>query len=590
MKTAPPDATDQKRAIRWLFRQARGAWRWIGLTVGIGFAGGLLVIAQAWLLSRMVAAVVMDGRPLAEMSRWMVLFAAVVSLRAIAAWGRELAGFQAGAGVRTAVRRRILHRLAALGPAFTAGTPAGGLASAALEQVAALQAFYARYLPQLALAVLIPGAILVVVVPISWAAGGLFLATAPLIPLFMVLVGMGAETISQRHFQALARMSGHFLDLLQGLTTLKLFGRSGPAVAGVREVAGDYRRRTMAVLRIAFLSSAVLEFFASMAIALVAVYLGMSYLGYLDFGTYGKGLTFVDGFFILLLAPEFYLPLRELGQHYHARADAAGAAGALRDILGAGEAAPPMRAPGQRPPLSGPIRFEGVDLSYGGARDGAVSQLTLEIPAGRTTVVVGESGAGKTSMFNLILGFCTPDSGRIMLGDTPLPAVDMAAWRRRVAWVGQHPTLFFGTIADNIRLGRPDATDDDIHAAADMAGAAAFIDRLPDGIHTAIGEQAAGLSRGQAQRVALARAFLRDAPVMLLDEPLASLDSQTGQRVADAIAAFAKGRTLVVLTHRLDALRLADRVVAMAQGRAVFQGAPVDYARRRPPAGQAVMS
>ncbi|MFH1983134.1 MAG: thiol reductant ABC exporter subunit CydD [Pseudomonadota bacterium] len=575
------DKSTESRAIGWLLGRARAVVPWIGLSVAAGLSGGLLLVVQAAVLSQLVAAVFMDGRRLPEMAIPLAVFLGITGLRALMAWAREVSGFQAGAVVRESVRRDLLQHLADLGPDFTARTPAGALASAAVEQVEALQPFFARYLPQLALAALIPGAILAFVFPVSWAAGGLFLLTAPLIPLFMVLVGMGAETISQRHFQALARMSGHFLDLLRGMTTLKLFGRSRSAEGSVRQVARDYRVRTMAVLRIAFLSSAVLEFFTSMAIALVAVYLGMSYLGYLDFGTYGERLSFAHGFFILLLAPEFFLPLRELGQHYHARADAAGAAEELMRVL-AIERTSFAIAPTALPfPAAPHIRFESVDLSYGSARKRALSAVTLDIPFGQHTAVVGESGAGKTSLINLLLGFVAPERGRILVGGAPLPLIDLTAWRRQLAWIGQHPVVFYGTIADNIRLGRPEAAPGEIAAAAERAGVLSFIRTLPHGLDTRIGEQGAGLSRGQAQRVALARVFLRDAPIVLLDEPLASLDMDTERQVSKAISDFSRGRTLVMLTHRLDTIQRVDQVVVMDAGRVAFQGTPAEYRRRR---------
>jgi len=574
------DKPTESRAIGWLISRAKAVWPWIGLCVAAGLCGGLLIIAQAWLLARMTSAVFIDGQPVSEMALPLTGFIGIAVLRAAAVWAREVSGFEAGAAVRESVRRDFLRHLDDLGPAFTARTPAGALASAAVEQGEALQAFYARYLPQLALAALIPGAILAVVFPVSWAAGGLLLATAPLIPFFMVLVGMGAETISQRHFQSLARMSGHFLDVLRGMTTLKLFGRSRSAIGSVGQAAADTRVRTMAVLRIAFLSSAVLEFFASMAIALVAVYLGMTYLGYLDFGTYGARLSFAHGFFILLLAPEFFLPLRELGQYYHARADAAGAAEELIQIFSQAGTMPATAAAALPLPAAPDIRFESVALSYGGARQGALSGVTLDIPFGQHTVVVGESGAGKTSLINLLLGFVVPDSGRILVGGAPLTAMDLAAWRRQVAWIGQQPVLFYGTIADNIRMGRPDAPAADIAEAAERAGAMAFIRALPDGMETRIGEQGAGLSKGQGQRVALARAFLRDAPILLMDEPLASLDMETQRQVSETITAFARGRTLVMLTHRLSSLRGADAVVMMDAGCVVFQGTPAQFLAR----------
>ncbi len=326
-------AIDTRESMRWLYERSRPARGAICRTVLLGWAGGCVFIVQAFLLSRIIHGVVIEACPREALTGWFAGLAAAILLRAVAGWWRETSGFAAGARVRAAVRMELLGRVFARGPAYTRQERTGALASVLVEQVEGLQGFYALYLPQLALVVLLPLTIAAAVFPVSWAAGLLLLATAPMIPLFTILVGMGAESVSQRHFQSLARMSAHFLDVLQGLATLKLFDRSREEADAIARVSADYRRRTMSVLRVAFLSSAVIEFFASLSIALVAVYLGMSYLGYFNFGLYGQPIALADGLFILLLAPEFYLPLRELGAHYHARARALAAAEEIRGLL-----------------------------------------------------------------------------------------------------------------------------------------------------------------------------------------------------------------------------------------------------------------
>jgi ATP-binding cassette subfamily C protein CydD len=410
------------------------------------------------------------------------------------------------------------------------------------------------------------------VFPYSWAAGGLLLATAPLIPVFMILVGMGAESISQRHFQSLARMSAYFLDILQGLATLKLFYQSKGAENTIAAVSNNYRRRTMGVLRVAFLSSAVLEFFSSISIALVAVYLGMSYLGYFSFGLYGKPLEFAGGFFILLLAPDYYLPLRELGTHYHARAAAVGAAEEILKIL----AVPlPDKISGSTAWTSTDafvIEYQDVHLAFDGGRRPALRGANFVIRSGEQVVMIGPSGAGKTTTLNLLLGFLKPDKGRILINHAPLTALTPASWRSQIAWIGQQPVLFYGTIRENIRLGRPDASDDSIEQAARNAGALDFCRHLPAGLETVVGERGLGLSRGQAQRVALARAFLKDAPILLLDEPTAGLDAENEALVIEALKALAAGRTLLMLTHRLGNISQADRILVLKNGKIVEQG------------------
>jgi ATP-binding cassette subfamily C protein CydD len=419
---------------------------------------------------------------------------------------------------------------------------------------------------------MIPAAVLAFVFPHSWAAGGLLLATAPLIPLFMILVGMGAESISQRHFQALARMSAYFLDVLQGLSTLKLFGRSQGTEKTIATVSNNYRKRTMSVLRVAFLSSAVLEFFSSISIALVAVYLAMSYLGYISFGAYDQPLSLAAGFFILLLAPDFYLPLRELGAHYHARAEAVGAAEEILKIL---DISPEKATDGSIQPLKTSqvqIEFEDVRLAYeDGARD-ALTGLSFKLNKGEQVVVVGASGAGKTTIFNLLLRFLEPDAGRIRVNGNRLGDLDPDTWREHLAWIGQKPMLFHGTIRENICLGCPHISESSIRQAAGSARVLDFTAHLPDGLETKVGEQGIGISRGQAQRVALARAFLKDAPILLLDEPTAGLDAENEHLVMQALDKLSRQRTVLTLTHRLTNIKSADRIMVLADGRFVEQG------------------
>jgi ATP-binding cassette subfamily C protein CydD len=443
-----------------------------------------------------------------------------------------------------------------------------------VEHVDGLQDFYALYLPQLALVVLLPLTIAAAVMPLSWAAGGLLVATAPLIPLFTILVGMGAENISQRHFQALARLSAHFLDVLQGLATLKLFDRSRDEAKRIARVAADHRRRTMSVLRVAFVSSAVLEFFASLCIALVAVYLGMSYLGYFSFGTYGRPLNLADGLFILLLAPEFFLPLRELGVHYHARALALAAADPIRTLLE--KPLPGISGGSSRPDRGGGIHIQcrSLHLAYDGGRRPALRGVSLELSPGLHTAIVGGSGAGKSTLILLLLGFIRPDQGDIAVNGVPLNQIDPAWWLGQIGWIGQNPVIFHGTLRDNLRLGRPGAGDDEITAAARSAGILRFADRLPQGLDTPVGEQGVGLSRGEAQRVAMGRVFLKNAPVLLLDEPYSGLDADTERLMIDAIEHYRRSRTVLTVTHRLIDIHRADRIEVLGDGQVIESGRP----------------
>lgn len=552
--------------------QARPARGWIALSVGLGLACGCLLIAQAYVLAHIVHGAYMEGLPFRDLTPLFWGFAAVIVARAALGWIRETAGFHAGAAVRESVRMSIMTHLLRLGPAFMDGQRTGALASVAMEQVEGLQNFFAHYLPQMALAVMVPLAILAFVFPVSWAAGGLLLLSAPMIPMFMILVGMGAESISQRHFQALARMSAHFLDTLQGLPTLKLFNRSRDEKKNIAKVSAEFRRRTMAVLRIAFISSAVLEFFSALSIALVAVFLGMRYLGYVDFGTYGEPLTLSGGLFILLLAPDFYLPLRDLGTHYHARADAIGASEAILEILERPLPRQGGRALAVQPASPIQVQCRGLHLAYDNGRRQALAGVDVTLAPGEKTALVGTSGAGKTSLLHLIMGFQSPDIGDILINGHPLQDLSLASWHRHIAWIGQQPVLFHGTVRENIRMGRAAASDSDIRQAARAARVLEFTDRMPSGLDTKVGERGAGLSRGQAQRVALARAFLKDAPIVLLDEPTAGLDRDNEHKVMAALAELTEGRTLLMATHRLATLENVDQILVMAEGRIVERG------------------
>jgi ATP-binding cassette subfamily C protein CydD len=566
-----PQSNSNKAALGWLWRQSRPARKWLLTVITLGLAGGLLIIAQAWLISRIVHHTFMQGPGPDRSGPLFAALIAVIGLKAVTAWGREIAGFQAGAAVRGQVRRDLMAHLAAVGPVGISPLPSGRLVSSALEQVEALHNFVARYVPQLALAALLPLVILVYVFPISWAAGAVLLVTAPLIPVFMILIGMGAESISQRHFQALARMSAHFLDVLRGLTTLKLFGQSKAQAARIESVSRQYRLRTMAVLRVAFLSSAVLEFFSAIAIALVAVYLGMNYLGYLDFGDYGRPINFAAGFFILLLAPDFFLPLRELGTHYHARADAVGAAEQILKVFDLQPSA--ARAVQGRTALTAfeTIRFDSVSVHYGTPSRSGIDDISFTLKRGEQVAVVGASGAGKSTLIHLLLGFIRPSSGRILIDGVPLDNLAQDDWRRQTAWIGQNPMLFSGTIRENIALARPDAGDGTIETAARYAGVLEFAQKRDSGLLTEVGEQGKALSMGQAQRVALARAFLKDAPLLLLDEPTASLDTDTEAGILTDLSHWGRGRTVLMATHRPAPLALMDRVIILEQGRLVAQ-------------------
>ena len=548
----------------WLEGERAIARRAILGTIGLGTLAALLAIAQAWLLADALAAAVLHRVPLASILPQLWPVVAIVAGRFTVAALAEPTSMRGAVAVKEGLRDRLVSHLQALGPAFLHERHSGEVAATVVDGVEALEPYYARYLPQKILALLVPLAILAFVLPRDWISGLVLVATAPLIVVFMVLVGAGAQRRNRRQWKELARMSAHFLDALQGLATLKLFNAARREADIVARVSDDYRRSTMAVLRIAFLSSLVLEFFSAIGIAVVAVLIGFRLLDGL--------LGLETGLFVLLLAPEYYLPLRTLGAHYHARMDAIAAAERIVDLLDV--PAPASRAPAARPALGRvfDVRFDDVHFAYAPGRD-ALRGASFTLQAGRVTALVGRSGAGKSTVQSLLLGFVRAQRGCIRVGGHDLAELDPAHWLAHVAWLPQRPHLFEGSILDNIRLGNSAASAEAVRAAARAAEADEFILRLPQGYDAPLGERGQNLSGGEVQRIALARAFLKDAPLVVMDEATASLDAQTESRVMAAIGRLAQGRTLLVVAHRLRTVRAADRIVVMDAGTVVEEGA-----------------
>lgn len=530
----------------------------------LGLVNGLLLVAQAWLAAWAINAGVMHHAPLARLWPALAALPVVFVLRFALARAAERVAFRAGAIVRRTLRADLLAHLQRLGPAWLQRQARGDLVTSVVGGVEAMEGYYARYLPTMGMTALLPLAILVAVFPADWISALVMLVSAPLIPFFMWMIGKGTEELNQKQWRVLAFLGARFLDTLQGLTTLKLFGASRREAAVVAQVSDDYRRSTMQVLRVAFLSSVVLEFLATVSIAVVAVLVGFRLM-------WGE-LAFLPGLFALLLAPEFFGPLRNMGTVYHLRMEAIGAAERMVQVFAEpadGRPRGTAPAPSAAPSLS----FEATGFAY---PDGTVAldACRFTAPAGQVTAIVGASGAGKSTVLHLLLGFIGRTSGRITVGDVDLADIAETDWLARVAWVPQRAHLFEGSVADNLRLARPDADDAQLREAARAAGAEAFIDALPQGFDTPLGERGANLSGGQVQRLALARAFLKDAPVLLLDEPTAHLDTHSQRAVLEAIERLARGRTVLLVTHRLHALALADHVVVLDDGRVVEQGPP----------------
>ncbi|MFD4275126.1 thiol reductant ABC exporter subunit CydD [Streptomyces cyaneofuscatus] len=534
-----------------LLRYARATRFFLAAVVGLGLVGAALVIAQAMLIAEIVVGGFEDGLTVTELRTPLLLLAAVAVGRALVAWLTELAAHRASAAVKSELRGRLLERAALLGPGWLSGQRTGSLVALATRGVDALDDYFARYLPQLGLAVVVPVAVLARIVTEDWVSAAIIVVTLPLIPLFMILIGWATQSRMDRQWQLLSRLSGHFLDVVAGLPTLKVFGRAKAQAESIRTITTQYRRATLRTLRIAFLSSFALELLATLSVALVAVTIGMRLVhGELDLYT---------GLVVLILAPEAYLPIRQVGAQYHAAAEGLSAAEEIFAVL----ETEPRAAGTEDVPDSVRLELEGVTVRHEGRTDPSLDAASLTVEPGETVALVGPSGVGKSTLLNVVLGFAEPDEGRVRVGGRDLAELDPERWRSRIAWVPQRPHLFAGTIAENVRLARPDADDEAVVAALRDAGAYDFVGELPDGERTLLGEDGAGLSAGQRQRLALARAFLADRPLLLLDEPTASLDGETEAGIVEAVRRLAAGRTVLLVVHRPALLAVADRVVTL---------------------------
>ncbi|AQS68725.1 thiol reductant ABC exporter subunit CydD [Streptomyces pactum] len=536
-----------------LLRYARATRFFLTAIVVLGAVGAGLLVAQAMLIAEVVVGAFQHGMATAELRTPLLLLVAVAGGRALVGWLTELAAHRASAAVKSELRGRLLEKATALGPGWLSGQRTGSLVALATRGVDALDDYFSRYLPQLGLAVVVPVAVLARIVTEDWVSAAIIVGTLPLIPIFMVLIGWATQSRMDRQWRLLSRLSGHFLDVVAGLPTLKVFGRAKAQAESIKRITGEYRQATMRTLRIAFLSSFALELLATLSVALVAVTIGMR-LVHGDMALY-------DGLVVLVLAPEAYLPLRQVGAQYHAAAEGLAAAEEIFEVLER-----PVPASGTGPlPTDGALSFEGVTVRYPGRAADAVADVSFTVEPGETVALVGPSGAGKSTLLNALLGFVHPVGGRVRIGGADLDSLDLTQWHARVAWVPQHPHLYAGTIAENVRLARPDADDTAVRRALRDAGAQEFVDALPEGAGTALGEDGAGLSAGQRQRLALARAFLADRPVLLLDEPTAALDGATEAEVVAAVRRLAEGRTVLLVVHRPALLEVADRVVRLEE-------------------------
>jgi len=569
----------------WLRQQARSAKGSMLTAILAAFVGGLLIILQARLLATVCQRAVIEGIGLAPLLPLLAWVGLIALLRGLAAYLSEHAAIKAAAQVRQRVRTALYQRLLQLRPTGMAGE-VGPLTEVVTAGVEGLEAYIARFLPQMVLAGLLPLAVLLVVLPSEWRSSLVLIFSAPFIPLLMVLIGKGTEALNRRQFARLSRMAGHLLDLVQGLPDLKIFGAARREAELVAQASEQYRSGTMAVLRIAFMSAFTLEFFSTVGTAVVAVIIGFRLLA--------GNLSLLDGLFVLLLAPEYYLPLRNLGLAYHSRMNGIAAAERIIPLLSqnlsntetqrhrdnlktaskhintqTSSSVPPclrVSDPEGFKPIAPEIICESVSFRYGGDR-GGVQDISLTIPANSITALVGASGSGKSTLARLLLGLAQPESGRITVNGVDLAELDQQAWRRQLAWVPQQPFFFSATIRENLLLGRPDADDQAIQQALAAAALSEVISALPEGLATRLGDRGAGLSGGELRRLSLARVFLRDASLVVLDEPTAGLDAANEQLVLDAVGRLAAGRTVLIISHREATISRCQQVVVLAAGR-----------------------
>ena len=558
----------QKYLQKWLRAQQEPIKKLMSANIVLATLSALILVVQTYFLATLLDKLIMQNVPRDELIPYFLGLILGFGMRAIILWTREKIGFRSGQLLRNNIRQKILDKIHLVGPATINQKPAGSWASIMLEQVENLHNFYARFLPQQSLSAIVPVVILIAVFPLNWAAGLILMITAPLVPLFMIIVGIAAADNSQKNMDTLSRLSAQFLDRLRGLETLRLFNRTSEQTAHIENATEDFRETTMDVLKLAFLSSAVLEFFTSISIALMAVYFGFSYLGQIEFGTYNAPLTLFTGFFCLILAPEFYQPLRDLGAYYHDRAAGIGAADAIVDFLESDYLT--VHQNEKAISLESAVEISAEKLVVLSTQGSALTKpLNFQIPANHNVALVGQSGAGKTSLMNVILGFL-PYEGSLKINGQELRESNLADWRKHIAWVGQNPLLLQGTIKENLLLGDIQANNEEINQALIRSQAKEFTDKL--GLHHEIKDGGLGVSVGQAQRLAIARALLRKGDLLLLDEPTASLDAQSENLVLHALNEASQYQTTLMITHRIEDLKQCDQIFVMQRGEIVQQG------------------
>jgi ATP-binding cassette subfamily C protein CydD len=546
-----------KRLLKEGLRYQRQAFA----VIGFGVASACGAILQAYLLTTIIQAVFLAGKGLSDVVTsfsWLIL---LIIIRAVVIWAGETAAYSLAGKVKQDLRHRLLTQLFALGPLFVMKEQSGELINTLTGGIENIEEYFTKFLPGIVMAGLVPALMLAFVLPFDWMSALLMVVTAPLIPFFMILIGQWANKLNQEQWEVLSRLSSHLLDVLQGLTTLKVFGRSREQVPVIARLSDEFRSKTLQVLKVAFLSALVLELIATISTALIAVTVGLKLL-------YGK-MLFTEAFFVLLLAPEFYSPLRQLGSHFHAAMSGTSAAERIYQLLA--EPLPAMAADEQPLPLSRQVAIEFRKVSFAYQDKRAVDTVSFLIKPGKKVAIVGVSGSGKSTISRLLLRLIQPTAGSILVNGQRLDQIRLADWRTHIAYVPQAPHLFHGTVADNVCFGLV-RNRAEIITACKQAEADQFISDLTQGYDTVIGEGGQPLSGGQAQRIALARAFLKDAPVLILDEATAGLDLATEAVLRQTFAKLMENRTVLFIAHRLSTVRQADQIIVLRGGKVSEQG------------------
>ena len=557
----------QKLLQKWLREQQKTVKKYLLLNVFFGAISALFMMGQMALIALMLHKIIIEHQTASQFIAEIGLLFGSFTARAVLIWLREQMGFKAGKTLRLHLRQQIIQKLLAVGPMSLQQKPTGSWANLMLEQVENLHNFYARYLPQQFLSLIVPILILCVVFPINWAAGLILFSTLPLLPIFMALAGIKAVEANQRNIGVLSRMSGQFLDKLRGLETIRLFGQAEKQTEQIYQSTEEFRLSTMDVLKMAFLSSAVLEFFTAISIAVMAVYFGFTFLGELDFGGYGVAVGLFTGFFCLMLAPEFYQPLRELGVFYHDKAAAIAAADNIEAFLNEEVLSHQVS---QKDFQNQPLVIQAKDCVVLSVQGKCLTQpLNFEICEKQHIALVGQSGAGKSSLMNMLLGFL-PYEGSVTINGVELRELNLSQWRAKLAWVGQNPQLIRGSLKENILLGNREVSEQSLEQALSRSKADEFVYRL--GLEHQVQDSNAGISGGQAQRIAIARALLRDYELLMLDEPTASLDLQSEQQVLEALQHLSQQHTTLMITHRVEDLANCDEIWVIKKGEIIQKG------------------